>query len=124
MARANALKKEIGPHMKAQAAAKKAGKEFDDTDVKKLIAEKERLEVRVAKNEVVVSRMHDLLQEQIGKLGNIVDKSVPVSNNEDNNEVTKTWGECAPKDKAPLHHSEVMWRLGAYEDDAGVKVAG
>jgi uncharacterized coiled-coil protein SlyX len=36
--------------------------------VNKLIAEKDRLEVRIAKNEVVVTRMNDLLTEQIGKV--------------------------------------------------------
>ena len=88
------------------------------------IAEKDQLEVRIAKNEVVVDRMNEQLQELIGKLGNIVDKSVPVSNDEEHNRIEKTWGTCADKSKAPLHHSEVMWRLGAYEDSAGVKVAG
>lgn len=110
--------------MKAKAAAEKEGKAFDATEVNKLVSEKERLEVRIEKNTVVVERMHALLEEQMGKLGNIVDKSVPVSNTEDDNLVVKTWGDCAPLEKAPLHHSEVMWRLGAYEDAAGSKVAG
>jgi seryl-tRNA synthetase len=123
-ARVNQLKKEIGPHMKAQAAAQKEGKPFDATAANVLISEKDRLEIRIAKNEVVVERMSALLQEQVGKLGNIVDKTVPVSNDEAHNRVEKTWGDCVGVDKAPLHHSDVMWRLSAYEDAAGVKIAG
>ena len=110
--------------MKAKIVAAKAGKEFDESEVKKLIAEKERLEVRVEKNAVVVQGMKETLDNSVGRLGNIVDPSVPVSNTEDDNVVVSTWGECAAKETAQLHHSEVMWRLGAYEDSPGTKVAG
>ncbi len=120
----NELKEAIKPHMKAQGEAKKSGAAFDASAVNGLLAEKERLDIRVAKNEVVVAHMHTALQEQLSKLGNIVDASVPVSNDEANNRVERTWGTNAPVANAPLHHSEVMWRLGAYEDEAGTKVAG
>lgn len=122
--RVNQLNKEIGPHKKAEAAAKKEGKPFDSTEVDKLVAEKERLESRITANEAIVQKMGAVLEEQMNALGNIVDPTVPVSNDEANNRVEKTHGAKAPQDKAPLHHSEVMWRLGAYEDEPGFKIAG
>jgi hypothetical protein len=64
-ARVNVLKKEIGPHKKAQEVALKSGAAFDDGPVKALLAEKDRLEVRITKNEVVVDSIHNMLQEQL-----------------------------------------------------------
>ena len=108
--RLNQLKKEITPHKKAEAQAKKEKKDFDATEVNKLIAEKERLEVKIGQNEGVVQKMQDILAEQIGGMGNIVMKDVPVSNDEANNAVVVVKGDQKAKETAPLHHSEVMWR--------------
>ncbi len=67
------------------------------------------------------------LEEQIVKLlpkvGNIVAPDVPTSNNEDDNEIVRTFGSCRTG-KELLHHHEVLFRLGGYEPDRGVGVAG
>lgn len=110
-AQLNTLKKEIAPHMKAQAEAKKQGAVYDSAAVDALLLQKDRLEGRIAKNEVVVAQMERILEEQLvrvgvrrwfdelrptffaqNKLGNIVDASVPVHNDEAFNRVERTWG--------------------------------
>ena len=56
--------------------------------------------------------------------GNIVDDSVPISQDEDaDNLVVRKWG--TPRDPAGLlNHHDLLWRIGGYEPERGVQVAG
>lgn len=70
---------------------------------------------------------HDL-KVALGKIGNIVHSSVPVSDNELHNRIERTWGE--PKrltiDNTPgryFHHA-VLSRLDGFDQMRGAKVAG
>jgi seryl-tRNA synthetase len=40
------------------------------------------------------------------------------------NKVERTWGDDKKKAKAALSHHEVMYRLGAYDPERGVKLVG
>ncbi len=55
----------------------------------------------------------------INSVGNIVHESVPVSNNEDDNEVIRTWGEVSKikitDKKGGLNHHKVLQALGGYD---------
>ncbi|KAM4055972.1 tRNA synthetase class II core domain-containing protein [Hirsutella rhossiliensis] len=67
-----------------------------------------------------------LLKSKLRTIGNIVHDSVPVSDNEDNNDILRKW---APEDVAVekrdvLSHHEVLFRLDGYDPDRGVKVVG
>ena len=69
-------------------------------------------------------------EQLLGKIGNIVDSSVPVSKDEANNAVVRTWGEPR-KDIVPdgsklgkLHHHEIMKCLDIIEMERGSRVAG
>jgi seryl-tRNA synthetase len=64
------------------------------------------------------------IDSMVGKVGNLVDLSVPVSQDEDkDNEVIHTWG--TPRDPAGLlNHHDLLWRIGGYEPERGVGVAG
>lgn len=67
-----------------------------------------------------------LLKSKIGSIGNLVHDSVPVSNNEDNNELIRTWvpeGVTVEKRDCLSHH-EVLTRLDGYDPERGVKVVG
>jgi seryl-tRNA synthetase len=115
----NKMKAQIGSLMKS----KNKKEPYDSVELDNLLAQKEKLDLLIQKNEVTVTTIETILEEQMNTLGNIVDVSVPVSNDEKDNRVERVWtnpdlGLVA----APLHHSEVMWRLGAYED--GSHVAG
>ena len=49
---------------------------------------------------------------QVGKIGNIVDDSVPISKDEDNdNIVVRKWGNCRDP-KGLLNHHDLLWRIG------------
>lgn len=119
----NKLKKELGVQMKMKNQVTKTGT-FDSTQLDTLLAEKEKLDSSISKNEVVVEKIRLILDEQMSTLGNIVDISVPVSNDEANNRVEKTWTSDQGLITKPLHHSEVMWRLNAYDMEAASNISG
>ena len=65
----------------------------------------------------------------LGKIGNIVHSAVPVSNNEDNNLVVRTWGTPSTivadgSELGKLRHHEIMACLGILEMERGSRVAG
>ena len=69
------------------------------------------------------------LKKLYSQVGNIVDESVPISNNEDDNAVVKTWGEPDKNrkiDDTPgnAHHYKVLQWLGGYDSERGIKIAG
>lgn len=66
------------------------------------------------------------LKTKLNTVGNIVHDSVPVSMDEANNEVIRTWapeGITAEKRDCLSHH-EVLTRIDGYEPERGVKVVG
>jgi len=115
----NKIQKEIGLKMKA--------KENPD----ELKEQKADLDAQAVEQETT-------MRKKGNQIGNIVHESVPVSDNEDNNEVVRTFypkdpnGDSAPPVKGAgltmkegvLSHHEVMYRLGMLEMERGTKVAG
>lgn len=66
------------------------------------------------------------LQAKVKTVGNYVHDSVPISDNEDNNEVKHTWkpeGVTVEKRDCLSHH-EVLHRIGGFDQDRGVKIGG
>ena len=65
------------------------------------------------------------LRYKVGLVGNYVHDSVPVSHNEEDNVVVRSW---APKGfkgaKKKLSHHGVLLRLDGYDPVRGVKLAG
>lgn len=66
------------------------------------------------------------LKAKVKTIGNIVHDSVPVSDNEDNNAVQRTWAPEGVKveKRDCLSHHEVLTRIDGYDPDRGVKVVG
>jgi seryl-tRNA synthetase len=66
------------------------------------------------------------LKAKLNTIGNIVHDSVPVSNDEENNDCLKKWAPegVAVEKKECLSHHEVLLRLDGYDPDRGVKVVG
>lgn len=64
----------------------------------------------------------------VGKVGNLVHESVPISNNEDDNKVLKKWGEIKEmkinSTKGFCHHHEIMAMIDGYDPKRGSKIAG
>ncbi|KAI9368386.1 hypothetical protein BJX61DRAFT_524197 [Aspergillus egyptiacus] len=110
----NALLKEIGK--------KKKNKE----DASGLLEEKAALEGRRKDAEELALQKENLRDRKIRTIGNYVHDSVPVSNNEDDNSVVRTWSPegFAPEKPGCLSHHEVLTRLDGYDPERGVKIVG
>jgi len=109
-------------------------------DAKELIAKKSELEQKKKDIQLDAENRKEALDKKVRSVGNIVDKSVPISQNEvslsrflqlniqDDNGLLKRW---YPNDTPPverndiLSHHEVLERIGGYEQEPrGVKIVG
>ena len=108
----NILQKEFGKIMRDKSHCNVGKYKEEIITLKDNIKEKE-----IYVNECLVER-----NRLINLVGNIVHSSVPVSNDESDNEVVSVYGDKFSKNK--YHHSEVMLKLGMYNPEAGSKVAG
>jgi len=64
------------------------------------------------------------LEKKIRQAGNFVHPSVPVSNDEEDNIVVKSWGQCRAASGKKLHHHQILHMLDGYESMRAVKVSG
>ncbi|KAF9329327.1 Cytosolic seryl-tRNA synthetase [Podila minutissima] len=95
----------------------------DATDLIKARTECKK-EQKLLKNTEAVQE--ERWNKQLGLVGNIVHDSVPVSNNEDDNGIVKTYfhNNEAPAQRPDIYsHDEVLYRLGAYDPKRGQKIA-
>ncbi|KAF8477459.1 hypothetical protein BDZ91DRAFT_709292 [Kalaharituber pfeilii] len=110
----NLTQKEIGQ--------KRKNKENTDD----LIVQKTRLEKEKKDLEAISAEKEVKLKSKVISIGNIVHDSVPVSDNEDNNQLIREW--CPEGVKVEkrncLSHHEVLTRIDGYEAERGVKVVG
>ncbi|KAK9321166.1 hypothetical protein V1517DRAFT_327174 [Lipomyces orientalis] len=110
----NRVQKEIGLKYKAKEDASELLKQKDD-----LIAKKAEL---ASKESEADSR----LRFKVNQVGNIVHESVPVSLDETDNELIRTWvpeGVTVEKRDCLSHH-EVLTRLDGYDPERGAKMSG
>ncbi|KAH9822723.1 Serine--tRNA ligase, cytoplasmic [Teratosphaeria destructans] len=109
---------------KAMTANKKA--KGDPEEFKQLLAKKDELQKEKKALEEQAAEKHKILLKKVKTIGNYVHESVPVSDNEDNNALIRDWKpdgvEVGKKDC--LSHHEVLYRLGGYEPDRAVNIAG
>lgn len=118
----NALQKQIGQKYKAKEDASELLKQKDTyTEEKKQLIEKEQ-------------KADTDLRFKVNQIGNIVHESVVDSQDEENNELVRTWlpegvkeaGAIATATGAPaaLSHHEVLLRLDGYDPERGVRIVG
>ncbi|KAJ9300296.1 hypothetical protein DTO271G3_2413 [Paecilomyces variotii] len=110
----NALQKELGQ--------KKKNKE----DATGLLEEKAKLEKEKKDAEDFAVQKELERDRKIKTIGNYVHDSVPISNNEDDNVVVRTWKpeNAAVEKRDCLSHHEVLTRLDGYDPERGVKIVG
>lgn len=118
----NKLQKEIGQKFKAK------------EDAKGLLGEKDKL--TQAKKDLIEKEQEadKQLRLKVNTVGNFVHESVIDSQDEENNELVRTWkpegspevGNIASATGAPakLSHHEVLLRLDGYDPERGVRVVG
>ncbi|KAH8084481.1 hypothetical protein JL720_7979 [Aureococcus anophagefferens] len=99
--------------------------------VDKVIAEDEAwrkltqdaLDAKRAAVEARVEPQAQKVKKLFSGIGNLVADDVVVSQDEEkDNEVVSRWGECAPT--AAHSHHELLYMIGGYEPERGVRVAG
>jgi seryl-tRNA synthetase len=91
-----------------------------------LIKEKEDLQTKKKAQEDLAAEKLKQLHATAKKVGNYVHPSVPVSNTEDDNALIRNWAPEGVKveKKDCMSHHEVLWRIGGYDPERGVKVVG
>lgn len=112
----NAISKQIG-------RLKKAGENCDD-----LIKESLMAKDRIPQLEREATHYAEKRDSALSRIGNILHPSVKVSNDEADNPVLRIWGtpRTFGEDKSGgcLHHHEVLERLGGFESQKAVEIAG
>lgn len=108
------VQKQIGPLLK------------NKQDASELLQKKADLEKeakRIAEEAVEKEKIRD---KKLKTIGNYVHESVPINDNEDFNEVIKTWAPegVVVEKKDCLSHHEVMTRAEVYDGERGVKLVG
>lgn len=118
----NKLQKEIGMKFKAK------------EDASALLAEKDVLTAKKKELTDKENAEDEDLKKKIFLIGNIVHPSVVISNDEENNELVRTWKPeglesigpiaSATSAEAKLSHHEILLRLDGYDPERGVKISG
>lgn len=120
------MQKEYGQTNKQVAQKKKESKGQDPCTEQ--IARCQELDGQIREAKIEVAQLMKTRDDLVGKVGNIVPDSVPISANEDDNKVERTWGEPNRMeiDSTPgkYHHNEVLFRIDGYDGERGIKVAG
>lgn len=110
----NKVQKAIGLKFKAKEDAGDLLKEKDAIVAKKAELTKKEQETDAA------------LRNKVNTVGNLVHESVVISDNEDNNEIVRTYAtegfDASVKGK--LSHHEVLTRLDGYDPERGTKIVG
>lgn len=79
----------------------------------------------IATAETEASEKEEQRNKTLHKVGNIVHESVPVSNDEDNNGLVRTFGDKRDKDAEKLYnHVDLMAMIDGYDIVKGSRVAG
>lgn len=112
----NRVQKEIGKKFKAK------------EDASELLKQKDEIVKKKAELTQTEQDADAKLREKVNTVGNIVHSSVPVSQDEENNELMRKW---APEGsnfdesaRATLSHHEVLTRLDGFDQERGTKISG
>lgn len=116
-AKINKVQKEMGLNKKNKG---------DPAEFEKLKAEKDALTKEKQELEDLAKSKYAELMKKAKSVGNYVHESVPISDNEDNNKLERTWAPegVAVEKKDCLSHHEVLHRLDGYDPERGVKIVG
>lgn len=118
----NKVQKEIGLKFK------------NKEDASELLAEKDKIVAEKKELSEKEQQQDKDLKSKVNQVGNIVHPSVVVSNDEENNDLVRSWkpedlaevgkvASCTGK-PAVLSHHEILLRLDGYDPERGVKITG
>lgn len=101
-------------------------KKKNKEDATELLAQKAELDTKKKELEEAAVAKEVQRDRKIRTIGNYVHESVPVSNDEADNKLIKTWAPENVEMQKPgcLSHHEVLTRLDGYDPERGVKIVG
>ncbi len=114
------MRKQLGVMQKQVAELKKAK---DEEGAAALIASMASIKDGIPGLEAVADAIKDSLERDLNKIPNDVHAGVPISKDEADNVVLRTWGACEARPEGYNHH-ELLWMIDGYEPERGVAVAG
>lgn len=120
------LRKEYKAVLKVVADKKKESKGADpcETEIKK----SQEIDQEIIKHEKECEAIRVELYKMLSRCGNIVDDTVPISNDEANNGIVRTWGEIPAikitNQPGGCHHHQILAMIDGYDPKRGQKVAG
>ncbi|CAI8611487.1 unnamed protein product [Vicia faba] len=112
------LRKNFNKFNKEISKLKRAGEDATD-----LIAQSEETKKSIAEKDVEVAETLNNLNSKLESIGNLIHHSVPISNDEANNAVIRTWGEKRVEPKLK-NHVDLVDLLGIADLKKGADVAG
>lgn len=104
--------------------SKDIGKTKDPTERAEKIAAMQKVNERIGELDVTLNEVEGKVQEILLNLPNLPHPSVPVAESEEDNIVTKEWGDKPTFDFEPKPHWEIAEGLGIIDFERGIKVSG
>mmetsp|Transcript_18265 Transcript_18265/g.52120 ORF Transcript_18265/g.52120 Transcript_18265/m.52120 type:complete len:487 (-) Transcript_18265:65-1525(-) len=134
------LRKQVNKIQKEKITPKKKAKE----DCSEEIAEMKAVQAQIKEKETELPMIAASRDKLLNKIGNIVDPEVPISDNEDKDNLVVNLHPSPPEaasnenllpspqgtleytlpEAKPLTHDDLLWRIGGYEPVRGQNVAG
>lgn len=123
---ADGLRRDLGLLGKEIAQKKKANK---DDPCEEELKKKKEIELSIVEADNIEKAQNLATLSKIKLIGNIVHEKVPVSDNEANNAVLRTWGEKPDLEidgetPGKAHHNQILYMIDGYEQKKGCQIAG
>eukprot|EP00898_Chlorokybus_atmophyticus_P004817 jgi/Chlat1/5336/Chrsp35S05268 len=99
-----------------------AQKKIAKADASELIAQSKEVDKQIALAKEQENEIREAVDKAVIPIGNLVHDSVPISQNEDDNKIERTWGE--PRQDAKYNHVDLVTLLNFANLDKGTEVAG
>ena len=96
----------------------------DKSKLKELQAQSKSVGEQITQLEPEIEELLKTRDEYRYKVGNLIDDSVPISDNEDNNEEVRVWGEKPQFDFEPKSHVELVETIDGVNLETAAKVSG
>lgn len=116
---ANNVNKQMNDISQQISDRKKAQEDFKDLVEKSKQMKQEKEDLKKAEAAKLAER-----DEVLNSIGNLVHASVPVSLDEKDNILVKTWGTNKEKTDKFKHHHELLHMIDGYDNEIGAEIAG
>uniref|UniRef100_A0A914HEN5 serine--tRNA ligase n=1 Tax=Globodera rostochiensis TaxID=31243 RepID=A0A914HEN5_GLORO len=96
--------------------------DIKDLTIPQIKAVKGTVDGEVAKTKLRMESLETERNEHLSKIGNLLHQSVPISDNEDDNRVERTFGDCGSK--KTYSHVDLVVMCDGFDGERGTNVAG